>query len=166
MQIFDDQEQYFELKILGYEFPELTDFWDGNWLMVQGRVKNLDFEWDFLDPCLRVEEAWMLQRWLYNVSRKKVSAASSRLFKDGILLFMEPNLTFYLVRKYQNYSTIEISFCLEALPKNIEKDNDGIYPSVSLFLDLPNDQIKEASDELALELANFLPRGEKDSLSL
>ena len=58
-----------ELWIAGYQFPEITDDWDANWLMVAGEVRHPRGAWSFIDPCLTTTELGSLVAWLELVVR-------------------------------------------------------------------------------------------------
>lgn len=55
------------IRIYGYEFPHAepaSDWWDANWLRVQGRIETCDKSWKFADPCLTTAECESLIQWL------------------------------------------------------------------------------------------------------
>ena len=77
----------FEAVMLGYEHPNVTeDWWDSNWLIVNGKVATPDTSWRFVEPCVTTFELAGLAEWLQAV-------------RDGTppspeYAFAEPNLLF------------------------------------------------------------------------
>lgn len=59
---------YFKLKIVGYQYPENNDGYDGNWLKVELDVKNELGKWTKIDPCLMIQELKWLTTWLRHVT--------------------------------------------------------------------------------------------------
>ena len=57
-------EGQFELEVLGYEFPGITDdVWDSEWLVVAGRASCAKGGWEFRGPCLQTFEVASLASW-------------------------------------------------------------------------------------------------------
>ena len=56
---------YFEMMIVGYQFPELVDAEDdSNWLNVKIVVRHPQGAWSAVDPALLTYEASELANWL------------------------------------------------------------------------------------------------------
>jgi len=86
-----------ELKVLGYQFPEIPDRWSGNWLMVQLQFQTPWGEWSRVDPCLDVMEAQRLLVWFKEVERNfDVIADWGTGHLDTSECFTEPNLEFLI----------------------------------------------------------------------
>jgi len=44
------------LKAAGREFPEVHEYWDGNWMMIHLVFSMPGMHIDFVDPCIRTDE--------------------------------------------------------------------------------------------------------------
>lgn len=152
--------QKIELHVAGYEFPEANNSADGNWLNINAKIDCKLGKWEFTEPILEVVEAQILGRWLEAVADGLIRPSWSDAKNDAIVVFIEPNMSFRLVRRYKNSSTLGIYFSLESLPPWVVKDSDGIYPEIVVELEVSNEAIKLASQEWLKELLNFPVRGE------
>ena len=77
----------FEAVVLGYEHPNVTeDWWDSNWLIMNGTVATPDTSWRFVEPCVTTFELAGLADWLQTL---RDGAPPSPEFA-----FAEPNLVF------------------------------------------------------------------------
>src|SRR5262249_16252489 len=84
---FERDQFYFELLIVGYQFPELADAaYDSNWLNVNIGVKHPEGEWSAVDPALLTYEVNELADWLRAVG------AGRREIRE--MSFLEPCLSF------------------------------------------------------------------------
>ena len=54
----------FSLRVLGYQFPDEIDYWDGNWLIIDGAVTHPQGSWRFREACLTSFELRQLAEWL------------------------------------------------------------------------------------------------------
>ena len=57
------------LGVLGYQYPDEIDYWDGNWLIIDGAVTHPQGSWRFRDACLTSFELQQLAEWLNGVAR-------------------------------------------------------------------------------------------------
>ena len=100
--------QSFELRILGYEYPQCeTEEYDSNWLRVEGKVADPRGGWEFRHPCLLTYEVSHLADWLESLAR---GAASPKE-----LTFIEPNISFRWIEATGGASLC-VYFELEARP--------------------------------------------------
>lgn len=87
---FDETTQ-FELRILRYEFPRITqDRYDANWLIVEVVASNENGRFHGNDPCLTTWEVQELANWFDDVSQGQ--------HENSKLTFIEPALQFHFVR--------------------------------------------------------------------
>jgi hypothetical protein len=79
----------FEMKVVGYEFPELeTEHHDSNWLLIQIEASHPRGEWSATDPALLTYEIEWLANWLETLA--------SGDFSKPHMWFTEPCLEFHL----------------------------------------------------------------------
>jgi hypothetical protein len=94
----------FELKVIGYQFPDLeNEEYDSDWLSIHLRVVHQRGTWTSIDPSLLTWEVSSLAEWLQSISRgESVDEEES---------FLEPNLSFQLTgngaRKLRVYFELE-----------------------------------------------------------
>ena len=79
----------FELRILNYQFPEIREDWDANWLTLGVRVQTAERSWSATDSCLLTWEAHELMSWLSGFTTAKQ--------QDRGIDFLEPDLAFEAV---------------------------------------------------------------------
>ncbi len=118
LQTADDHS--IELRILGYQFPDLeTEEYDSNWLHVEGIVAHPKGNWRFRDPCLLTYEASRLADWLDLLGRGTATAEE--------IGFIEPNISFRSV-KLPRGVVLRVNFELEARPPWAPSDFVGDQP--------------------------------------
>jgi hypothetical protein len=86
MRLFGQDGVSFDLAIDGYQFPDITDERESNWLFVRGEVRYSGGGWAFREPCLETFELRKLADWLDSVARGRPNAETCS--------FMEPHLAF------------------------------------------------------------------------
>lgn len=132
----------FQLTVERYQFPNATEYWDANWLLMRGAVAHPDGGWNFLDACMTTFELEKLARWFDSL------AASSP--NNARCIFTEPNLCFELVA--DPVPAIALEFSLESAPAWLDRAPVLRFPLVE------NDPSLVAST-LRADLARFPPRG-------
>ncbi len=87
MRISSPSGDFLELKVAGYQFPDLPDAqYDSNWLLIEGAASIGGRSWTFRDPSLLTYELAALAAWLRDLAEdKEVQPEMS---------FIEPNLSF------------------------------------------------------------------------
>ena len=134
----------FEMRIIGYRFPDMTDCeYDSNWLIIEIDVIHPEGRWRARDPSMLTTEVATLSRWLrtYDHSSKKPRSCG----------FIEPNLEF---RFADDREALAVYFDLESRPDWI-MDKDHFEGDV--FIEFPRAELdlKTAADELDDELRKF-----------
>jgi hypothetical protein len=77
----------FELVVVGYEHPDITEgLWESNWLVVSGAVTRDDESWSFVVPCVTTFELTDLAEWLEKLADGAADPPQ--------IAFTEPNLEF------------------------------------------------------------------------
>ena len=132
------------LRITGYQFPDMTDQWDSNWLMIEGAVDLAGRGWRFEDPCLTTIEAYRLADWL--------DACANGTPKYPYCGFIEPNLQFELI----DPKTLRIAFALEAAPPWSERGDDWTMHGFEMGV---GPVLTQAAAELRKQLQRFPVRG-------
>ena len=145
MIIFGIDNQFLELKITNYEFPDNQDWdWDSNWLNIYIKVNSKLGNWQTIDPSLTTWEVKKLIDWFNDLSENK-KPENSRLD------FTEPNLAFELKNLSTDHlKSIIVYFDLESRPKSAS-DNKEFY--IEILSD--NNELKRIASELQLELSKY-----------
>jgi hypothetical protein len=139
--------QIVEMKIIGYEFPDLKyadDNNDRNWLKIYLNVKANIGNWSNIDSALMTVEVEQLIRWFSELSDNKEP-------ESNLNYFLEPNISFDLLNKFNdNIKLIRITFDQEFLPKNSNDDDD-------YFVDFEADnvELKRLAEDLKTELEKY-----------
>ena len=137
----------FELRIIGYQFPDKTDCkYDANWLIIEIEVAHPDGTWRARDPSRLTTEVATLSRWLrhHNQTYNKTQDCG----------FIEPNLEF---RFSDDRETLSVYFDLELRPDWIP---DKYHFDGDVFIDFPMAEIdlQTAANELDKQLLQFPER--------
>jgi len=144
MKFFCENGQFVELKILGYQYPEmLEDNYDRNWLMIYINVKSTDKQWEAASPALLTFEVQALINWLEKLSDNKVVKYKR---KGGY----EPNISFELSNKFDSKTkVIKIYFDAEFHP--LPQSNRRYC----IKLKANNEELKKYVEELKNELEKY-----------
>lgn len=118
--LLSDRVRSVELHPVRYQFAAVRgDWYDDNWLVIDGTVTTPEGNWSFTDPCLLTDEARQVTSWLRAVAAGTVSATKPD--GDGELSpdteFIEPLLAFSLAdRNEDGAAVIRVHLSLEASP--------------------------------------------------
>ncbi len=96
-----------DLDVTGYQYPELADPEDGNWLRVVGLVDHPRGGWKFDDPCLTTSELEQLAGWFDGVANGAPDPDAG--------YFIEPNLQFLWTVEPQ--PSIDVTLANECAPR-------------------------------------------------
>ncbi|MGV8912663.1 MAG: WapI family immunity protein [Rhodoglobus sp.] len=148
---------YLSIEPMSYQFEDVrVDPYDANWLLIDGRARWGSEEWNFLDPCLLVEEALNLGTWLTRAAHGLVEPIelSGAGALQPTISHVEPNLGFGLVSFGSAAVVLRVFLWLESQPPRVTSD-------MEFFMDLtiaPRD-LKHAVAAWQTELAEFPLRG-------
>jgi hypothetical protein len=153
MRLENASGEFFQLKILDYEFPELIDDeYDSNWLMIGVEANHIKKGvWTAADPSLLTFEVEKLISWLRELRDDYTQAQST-------LDFWEPNLTFKLLIE-KNNPIIRVVFDYETRPDwSRKKYREG--PLEDLWCDFPivENDLNEAISSLRTQLEKYPER--------
>jgi len=140
---------YLSLALVGYEFAEVTDEWDSNWLRVQVEVSLNGRSWTTVAPCLDTYNVRDLADWLQQVADGVVSTQR--------LGFTEPSLTFEFVDGDASRIRLRIWLEMEARPPWAKKGFVG-EPDLAVSLTLAPESARSAARELLEQLERFPTR--------
>ncbi|MEO1034293.1 MAG: hypothetical protein AAFX44_01920 [Pseudomonadota bacterium] len=79
----------FKIRGLSYEFPQILDGYDANWLTLNIEARNDQGHWERKNPCILTWELVWLRRWLVAVVDGSMESEA--------LSFLEPDLRFTFV---------------------------------------------------------------------
>ena len=144
MLLSGDDSNEVELKVVGYQFPQLEhEEYDSDWLRIHIRVTHPRGTWSSTDACLLTWEAAGLANWLHAIANgESVDEEES---------FMEPNLRFHLL---ENGSKLRLYFELECRPSWAPSDGAGM-DDLWVDLDANSQQLVNAAESLRADLERF-----------
>jgi hypothetical protein len=148
MKLASRDGQTLELRILGYQFPDLgTSEYDSNWLVVTGKVTHSRGSWQFTNPCLLTFEAEQLATWMDRVAHAKLPSDTCD--------FMEPNLEFRALNIDRRI--LRVYFDLGARPSWAAR---GYVGTQDLWVEFPIEELdlKLAAREWHTELTKYPQR--------
>lgn len=139
----------FELRIVGYQFPELAEAQDdSNWLNVKIVVNHPKGDWSAVDPALLTYEVSRLAGWLRAVGKGQLETRE--------MGFIEPCLTFK-VYSGGTADELKIELAHEFRPPWM-KDIDH---SAKLSFHISEIDLSVAADSLDRQLAKYPRRGNR-----
>lgn len=118
---------YLSLEPMAYQFEDVrVDPYDANWLLIDGRARWGAEEWNFLEPCLLVDEARRLGTWLLRAARGLVEPMelSGRGEPSPTQEFVEPNLGFGVVSFEPAAVVIRVFLWLESQPPSVTSERE------------------------------------------
>lgn len=134
-------DQSVELRIINYQFPEITNCeYDSNWLLMFLKVESRDGNWEIVDPFLLVRELKTMIDWFEKLSHDVETDSSS-------LMFIEPNLEFKLIKKTKAEKHLKIIFNLAPQHENAHEHKEHFVYAVYNKKDL-NLIVKQLKEEI------------------
>ena len=150
MRLSRSDQCFFDLKLRGYQFPDIVDKqYDSDWLMVEINVRHPFGEWSAVDPSLLTSEIESLIHWFEKIDTGDYSKAH--------LWFIEPCLEFHVIESEEHPNSIKVVFSHEYRPpwgskEFVEKEEHHLeFP-------LTDVDLKEVIASLQEELARFPTR--------
>ena len=132
----------FEAVMLGYEHPNVTeDWWDSNWLIMNGAVATPETSWRFVEPCVTTFELAGLADWLQTLRDGPPASAE--------YAFAEPNLVFSWSRLPSPVLRVRLAHA--SAPPGSASDDERVR---GVTLDFPIDELNV--DGIVGELRNAL----------
>jgi hypothetical protein len=139
----------FELVVVGYEHPDITEgMWESNWLVVSGTVTRDDESWSFVDPCVTTFELADLADWLEKLADGSVDPPQ--------MAFTEPNLEF----SYSHLVSpvLRVRFAHDSAPPRIRNSDEA---AEGIVLEFPLSELdpRAAAADVRDALMDFPVRG-------
>ncbi|MFT4283816.1 MAG: hypothetical protein QM598_03155 [Protaetiibacter sp.] len=158
MEVRDDSANCFvRLTPISYQFQKRNgDPYDDNWLIIKGRVQDVNRAWTFQDPALLVGEAQSISAWLREVAAGR--GVPMQANDDGelwpTLQMIEPNIGLGLVECTPTSATLRFFLWLESAPPSTVKQGEV---DMEYFLDLTTElaNLEAAAAEWDSQLAQF-----------
>ena len=140
--------QTVELKIINYQYPEITDGdWDSNCLNIYLKVKSDVGNWQTVDPSLTTWDVKRLINWFDNLSNNIQPEYTD-------ICFLEPNISFELMGSFDSETkTIRIKFDLESRPQSATDDKEYFVDFIA-----DNNELKSIVVDLQKELEKYPER--------
>jgi hypothetical protein len=135
----------FQLKIVGYEFPDIKDdYYDSNWLMIQIDVTSNENTWRATFPALITFEVEELADWLSSIDSIKDDPGSRG--------FIEPCLDFQFSTRPDELQFLNV-FCMNEMSPNGQPGNTS-----EIEFPVSEINLSQAAKDLRLELQKFPQR--------
>jgi hypothetical protein len=141
---------FFELKIEGYQFPEILDsYWASNWLYINIAVNHPKGNWTATDPSLTTFEVERLAKWLEDIHHE-----TDQLSSYG---FTEPYIEFEIIKNKNKQSELRVYLERIYLPDWGVSRGAG-FRDFWIEFSLNELDLIQAAKDLRLELQNFPQR--------
>jgi hypothetical protein len=142
--------EYFQFSIEGYQFPEIVDDYDANWLFLDVDVQNEQGTWQRRSACILSWEVAWFARWLKNVTFGNCENELSVLEGDFQLVYISKaqGLHRFMVCLEYGLSYVPV--------KSSERDKSVIGVC------LTETEVEEAVTYFEERFTAFPPRGETD----
>ena len=146
----------FELRVIGYEFPNLEHDrygYDINWLLVRLTLTAAKSRWTLTDPCLLTWELIALQDWLASIAAGDV--------KQRRITFIEPTLSLTALQLKPSI-VIRLTLTVDKLVPSAFDHNPEVH---HLNLHATTEELRGAVAELSRMAASFPERPESAKLA-
>lgn len=100
----------FRLSVVSYQFPEIKDDYDGNWLILKYEVKYREKSFVAEDPSILTVDLLSIYEWFDSISKQNIP-------RWVCLSFIEPNLEFEVFSNDDGKIRFGIKLSLEAKPQ-------------------------------------------------
>ena len=138
----------FELRVLGYQFPEGGD--SANWLRVRVRASFPRGAWTATHPSLQVFDLYRVAAWFEDVLG---GAPSSKEIEMS-----EPNLGFVFVGKNEGFNTVRIWLSGELLPPDLFSSHWDDEHDIYADFELSELEMRAVAESFRAEAARFPQR--------
>lgn len=144
MYLFANGSKRIELKIIGYEFPGETEYYDANWLNLKIKVESEKVKYEEIDPCVSTWDIEDMIRGMSALLKNKKAVYHTN--------FMEP----YLSMEFEGHDKIiEVKF-----RHQIDGDSDFLETYEACF-SIPTREFGEVIRQLKEEYEKFPKRLEE-----
>jgi hypothetical protein len=149
------------LSVAGYEFPTGNrwpdlDWYDANWLQIQGTILAPDRSWSFRTPCLLTSEAPLIADWFRQASRGQVQPVRdselAHAWEDGALTFLEPALAFSVQEIGELQVLVRVHLAHEAADPDLPEDDKLAEPPPFVRVRATRENLSRAADDWRMEL--------------
>lgn len=138
------------LRLLDYQFPDISYGHDANWLRVMVEVISPAGSWTATDSCLLTIEIAQLADWLDSLGNGHT--------QEDALDFLEPELTFRFLESRDDILTLSIVFAYELRPRRLREARGD--EEMQIDIHVPRSALLELSHSLRSQLRRLPPRGE------
>lgn len=140
----------FQLEIVGYQYPELIDVeHDSNWLCMSMSAILPKGSWSVIDPFLLTYEVAKLADWL--------DAIATHSETQDEMGFVEPNISFEVVRRVTGQSCLRVYFRAECKPPWAGANETGGTDIIAEFA-LAEIDLRLAAESLRAQLSIYPQR--------
>lgn len=140
----------FQLEVVGYRYPELPDVeYDSNWLCMSMSATLPEGSWSVTDPFLLTYEVAKLADWL--------DAIATHSETQDEMGFVEPNISFEVVRRAMGQSCLRVYFRAECEPPWAVTNETGGADIVAEFA-LAEIDLRLAAESLRTQLSSYPQR--------
>jgi hypothetical protein len=162
MHIAGTKDTWLDLRVSGYQYQQVTNDLDAQWLMIKGKGSVSGHTWSFTDPSLMIDEAQALTRWLHaaaagHVQPRQLPARPDQEWAPD-LWFTEPVLAFSLGSGPSGL-LLRVSTSLEAAPPWAGRDERAPW-GYPIDLQLTAADLEQAASDWANDLSTLPPRPE------
>lgn len=141
MYLFANGSKLIELKIIGYEFPDATEYYDANWLNIKIKVESGKVQYEETQPCVLTWDIEDLIQGMSTLLKKRKAVYHTN--------FMEP----YLSMEFEGRDNIiEVRF-----RHQIDGDPD-FSETYEVYFSIPKREFKEVIRQLKEEYEKYPKR--------
>ena len=147
----ENQNEAIVLQIVGYQFPEVSEDYDANWLNISFEIRTPEFQWQICNPCLLTWDVLRLVSWL-----RKAVTRDDLSFKE--FTGMENDFSIRYTTKSDAQCELRITLQHGCIPLDIlnREDTDT---KLHLSFKLTNKELKRLADSTENAITSFPPRG-------
>lgn len=142
----------FSFEITGYQFPQITEGYDANWLIIGFNVSTRQYQWQISNSCLLTWDVICLMNWL-----RKIAHDEPLPYEE--FTGLEIDLSIQYRGKEDEQYKLRIKLRYGCIPLEII-EKEGIDKRIRLDFKVDAEGLERMADAIEKEIKCYPPRGE------
>jgi hypothetical protein len=146
------ENSQFAFFVSGYQFPEIAEDYDANWLNVEINVSKHQAKWQEQSACFLTWDVIRLIQWL-----NKINLREELPYKEFVTLDFDIEFDYHGIKEKAHHFRVWFEHGLR--PDWAGKNYSGLKKDLFVDVSLTNEEIARMIEILKETAKNFPPRG-------